>query len=213
MDAPLFHPRLHATVETLLESLNTLSAERLSQLAPLSAYVLKRVRAQQPVHLNYICTHNSRRSHLGQVWGKVAATHFGIPKVTTFSGGTEATEFNSRAVAALERDGFVIQNPGGNNAHYKLSLGPSLEPLVCFSKTYDDPVNRSEDFAAVMTCTHADQHCPAVLGAARISLPYEDPKAADGTPDEAARYSERSAQIGREMLAAFKSVRLALDGS
>jgi arsenate reductase len=39
-----------------------------------------------------------------------------------------------------------------------------------------------------MTCSEADKNCPIVLGALdRISLPYNDPKEADGTPEEAAR--------------------------
>jgi arsenate reductase len=157
--------------------------------------------------LNFICTHNSRRSHLGQIWGAVAATLYEIPKVTTFSGGTEATAFNPRAVFAIERDGFIAENPGGENPRYLISLGPTMSPLTCFSKVHDDPFNRSSDFAAIMTCNHADQHCPVILGSSRISLPYEDPKAADDTIEESARYTERSHQIGREMLAAFQAAK------
>jgi arsenate reductase (thioredoxin) len=58
-----------------------------------------------------------------------------------------------------------------------------------------------------MTCDEADQDCPFVKGAAlRISLPYEDPKVADGTPEEAARYDARSRQIATEMLYLFSKV-------
>jgi arsenate reductase len=34
----------------------------------------------------------------------------------------------------------------------------------------------------------------------RISLPYDDPKAADGTSEEAERYEERCLQIATEMM-------------
>ena len=34
---------------------------------------------------------------------------FEIPEVTTYSGGTETTAFNPRAIAALRTHGFVIE--------------------------------------------------------------------------------------------------------
>jgi hypothetical protein len=59
-----------------------------------------------------------------------------------------------------------------------------------------------------MTCSEADKNCPVVRGAAvRVALPYEDPKVADGTPAEAARYDERSRQIATEMFYLFSEVR------
>jgi arsenate reductase len=58
-----------------------------------------------------------------------------------------------------------------------------------------------------MTCTHADENCPFIPGATRISLPYEDPKAFDGTPEEEAIYAERCRQIARELLFAFSQVK------
>ena len=116
--------------------------------------------------------------------------------------------FNPRAVAAIERAGFQVTNPGGDNPHYEVTYGSEDEALICFSKTFDDVWNASEDFAAVMTCNDADKNCPAVIGAARLSLPYRDPKEADDTDQESARYSERCDQIGIEMLAAFGAVGL-----
>jgi arsenate reductase len=59
-----------------------------------------------------------------------------------------------------------------------------------------------------MTCSEADRNCPNVVGATlRLPLPYEDPKAADDTPEEAARYDERSLQIATELLYVFSQVR------
>ena len=70
----------------------------------------------------------------------------------------------------------------------------------CWSKKYDDAPNPQQDFCAVMTCSEADKNCPIVFGALdRISLPYNDPKEADGTPEEAARYDERCLQIAAEL--------------
>jgi hypothetical protein len=64
-----------------------------------------------------------------------------------------------------------------------------------------------QNFAAVMTCSHADASCPLVMGASvRVAIPYEDPKAADGTPEETALYDARSKQIATEMLFLFSRV-------
>lgn len=176
--------------------------ERKEQLQQVADYVRARVDAGQPARLTFICTHNSRRSHLAQVWAQTAAAHYGVPHVATFSGGTEATAFNPRAVAALRRAGFNIPDPAAApNPRYRVSFSEGAEPLVCFSKVYSDAPNPAADFCAVMTCSDADENCPMVAGAAgRIAIPYEDPKAFDGTEQEAAKYDERSRQIAREML-------------
>ena len=150
--------------------------------------------------LNFICTHNSRRSHLGMIWAAVAAHLSGRP-LATYSGGTEATALNPRMVAALQRAGFRVEDPGGDNPRYRVSFAEDVAPLTCFSKRYDDPVNPTAGFAAVMTCSEADENCPFIPGAAkRIPLTYEDPKVADDTLEEAERYDERLRQVGREII-------------
>jgi hypothetical protein len=129
--------------------------------------------------------------------------------VKTFSGGTEHTAFNPRAIAALERAGFAIRQTlaGGDNPRYQVRFvgdGPAVE---AFSKVYSESPNPSREFCAIMTCSQADEACPVVDGAAeRIALTYDDPKASDGTPEEAATYDERCAQIAREMLFALSMV-------
>lgn len=150
----------------------------------------------------FVCTHNSRRSHMAQLLGLVAARRFGLPQVQTFSAGTEATAFNPRAVAALQRVGFGITGGPGENPRYQVR-----EAGLAFSKKLDDPTNPAADFVAVMTCSQADTACPMVRGASkRVSVPYDDPKAADGTPEEAQRYDERVEQIGRDLVWVFKTV-------
>jgi len=139
--------------------------------------------------------------------GGAAAAYFGVDGVRTFSGGTEATAFNPRAVAAIERAGFVVESSGGNNPHYHVTFADSGPVLECFSKTYDHPCNPREGFAAVMTCSDADEACPVVFGAAmRSPIHYEDPKAADGTPEETSVYDARCLQIATEMLYLFSRV-------
>lgn len=196
------YPDLQLLVDQLYTEADRIPEERKVTLRKLRNYVGK----QQPAQLNFICTHNSRRSHLGMIWAAVAAATEGLGQLKTYSGGTEATALNPRMVAALRRAGFRVEDPGGANPRYLISYSNDAPPLVCFSKKYDHPANPADHFAAVMTCDQADQNCPLIPGAdARISLTYADPKAADDTPEEAARYDERLRQIGRELLWAFRT--------
>jgi len=148
----------------------------------------------------FVCTHNSRRSHIAQLVGLAAARRNGLAGVHTFSGGTEVTAFNPRAIAALTRAGFEASLvPGQTNPHVRVRFGTD-EVVEAFSKRIVDPPNPREGFVVVMTCSQADAACPIVAGArARLAIPYDDPKAADGTPEETARYDERVAQIGRDL--------------
>jgi len=202
--ATTLHPALARTVERLLPELDTIPAERREALDALAEFVVEAKAAGRPAKLIFICTHNSRRSHISQLWAATAAAWFGLRDIETFSGGTEVTAFNPRAVASMKRAGFVIDEPGGDNPHYQVSLSPAGPALTAFSKTWDDPVNPRDAFAAVMTCSQADESCPFVRGASsRISLPYDDPKLADGTAEEAQVYDQRSRQIAAEMLYVF----------
>lgn len=187
---------LSDTIENFRSTYAEIPLQRKVQLNELSHELNK----LQEVKLNFICTHNSRRSHLAQVWAATAVAYFGLTDLTTFSGGTEATALNPRAVAALEGTGFQILRPSGDNPLYEVSYGADSKPMICFSKKHDHPINPKSDFVAVMTCSDADENCPFIAGASlRFPLTYLDPKEADDTPEEATRYAERSQQIGREM--------------
>jgi arsenate reductase len=173
-------------------------------------YLLGKIRAKEEIRLNFICTHNSRRSQFSQIWAQTAADYFGIA-ASCYSGGVEVTAFNERAVAAIRRDGFQVVQNGAENPIYHIYHSEDSDPIVAFSKVYDDPANPSEGFAAVMTCDHADENCPFIPGAeARIPLRFEDPKAFDGTDLEEKMYSERSHQIGAELFLIFKRVKESL---
>ena len=182
--------------------------ERKPIIKELTEYIAQKAKAHQKIKLNFICTHNSRRSHISQVWAQTAAHYFGIDNVETYSGGTEATAFNPRAVKAMKDAGFDISiKKDGTNPVYEARYTSDSAGLTLFSKTYDDAFNPKNDFAAIMTCSHADENCPLVIGATkRIALTYNDPKDFDGTPQEAAKYKERVDEIGREILYAFSQV-------
>ena len=200
MDRTL-HPELQRYVnERVLPAMANIHADRKESLDMIAAFIQERKAKDATANLTFICTHNSRRSHLSQLWAATAAWYFAQDHVRTYSGGTEATAFNPRAVAAVERAGFQVLEPEGKNPVYEVSFAPGHAVERCWSKKYDDPANPQKDFCAVMTCSEADKNCPVVFGALdRISLPYNDPKAADGTPEEAARYDERCLQIAAEL--------------
>jgi arsenate reductase (thioredoxin) len=183
-------------------------AGRKTELDKIARFIQQKVNANEPVQLTYICTHNSRRSHFGQIWAATAALYYGIPNVQTFSGGTEASAFNDRAIAACTRAGFAIKKLSeGPNAVYAVTYAADTEPVRAFSKKYSDPANPQSDFCAIMTCSQADEACPIVRGAtARVAIPYEDPKAFDGTPQETAKYDERCKQIATETFYVFSKV-------
>ncbi|MEM6523955.1 MAG: protein-tyrosine-phosphatase [Bacteroidota bacterium] len=174
-------------------------------LRPLIEYIQQKVNAKAEINLNFICTHNSRRSQFSQIWAKVAAQSYGVT-ANSYSGGVEVTEFNPRAIASMRRLGFDIHKNGFSNPHYSVGITKDLS-LNCFSKTFDDIHNPTDNFAAVMTCSHADENCPFIPGAeARIPVRYEDPKAFDDTEVEAQKYDERSLQIASEMFYTFSQI-------
>lgn len=203
------HPELAKYVDGVEKELDTVPEDRRKQLEKLALFIKTKRDSGEPARLTFICTHNSRRSHMSQLWATVAAAHYGVSGVETFSGGTESTAFNPRAVAALQRAGFDISaaDPDAENPRYEVTFSPAGSKLEAFSKKYSEPPNPSENFAAIMTCSQADKNCPTVEGAAlRVPIPYVDPKESDGTPQEAATYDARARQIATEMFYLFSKV-------
>jgi len=189
-----------AAIDTLLES-QEISANRKEVLAPLVAYIQSKVDSKSPIRINFICTHNSRRSHLAQIWMQVAATYYSIPNVICYSGGTEQTSMYPMVATVLEEQGFnVFKISEGENPIYTIKYGDNEVPIIGFSKKYDAVFNPSSDFAAVMTCSQADGDCPFIAGAERrIPITFEDPKVFDGTENQQAGYFNRSLEIASEM--------------
>jgi hypothetical protein len=208
-DVVVLNGRLQKYLDDRKAEFNQIPAERKEALKQVSEYIRRCTAAGVPARLTFICTHNSRRSHMGQLWAVASGVYYEVGNVETFSGGTEATAFNPRAVAALERAGFQIeQGMEKQNPRYQVRLGSTGPAQICFSKVYYDEPNPTKDYCAIMTCAQADKSCPVVRGAAlRVSIPYDDPKSADGTSGETATYDERCAQIARETLYIFSLVR------
>jgi len=180
---------------------------RKAPLDELARFIEVKRRGREAARLVFVCTHNSRRSQMAQLWAGAAAAYHGVDQVEVYSGGTEATAFHPHAIAAMRRAGFVIGRAEGDNPRFRATFGRYGPVLECFSKTYGDPFNPAEGFAAIMTCSEADAACPVVPGAERrVPLPYRDPKTADGTPGEQAAYDACCLQIATEMLYLFSRI-------
>lgn len=195
--------------ETISNVSTNISEDRKEVLQPLIDYIQNGVNNKELINLNFICTHNSRRSHLSQVWAQTMAHYLSIPNVNCYSGGTEATAMNKNVVTTLVQQGFKIQNLSETaNPVYAVKFSENELPIIGFSKKYDDDFNPVNEFCAIMTCSQADEGCPFIAGAGkRVPVTYEDPKLYDNTPLEKDKYLERSVEIASEMLYIFKSIK------
>ena len=200
-------PEIAAVINTF--NFESISAERKIILQPLVDYIQTKAANQQEIRLNLICTHNSRRSHLSQVWAQTAAAYYDIKNVFCYSGGTEATAMFPMVSKTLTKQGFEIKTIAeGSNPVYSIKYAANEHPVIGFSKTYDDSFNPQDEFAAIMTCSQADGGCPFIAGAEkRIPITFEDPKAFDNTPQQAEKYEERSLQIAAEMFYVFSQIK------
>lgn len=197
-------------IETISNKIDvhSISEERKAILQPLMDFVQQKVNNRQDVNINFICTHNSRRSHLSQVWAQVASAHFNIPNVHCYSGGTEETSLFPKVAETLTNQGFnIFKIADTNNPVYAIKYSDNALPVIGFSKKYDSPFNPVSAFTAIMTCSQADGGCPFIAGAEkRIPITFEDPKISDNTPEQSQVYAERSLQIATEMFYVFSKV-------
>lgn len=190
-------------------SSQSISDQRKEVLLPFVNYIQEKIQAGEAIRLHFICTHNSRRSHLSQIWAQTMAYHVGLKNVSCYSGGTEATAIFPKVLETLATQGFqVLKLSENENPVVAVKFADNENPILCFSKTYDHPFNPSTQFGAVMTCNNADEGCPIVVGAeARFPIKYDDPKAYDGTPLQTEKYEERSLDIAQEMWWVFSQIK------
>ncbi len=201
---------LFQEIENLIKNLKseTISDERKAVLQPLTNFILSKVSKDQEIRINFICTHNSRRSHLSQVWAQTMATYFNIKNVFCYSGGTEASALFPMVAETLENSGFEVKTISeGINPIYTIKYAENEHPIIGFSKKLNDDFNPKSRFAAIMTCDSANEACPFVPGAEkRIPITFDDPKAFDNTPQQAEKYNERSLQIATELFYVFSQL-------
>jgi arsenate reductase len=211
--AALF-PRIAAHLAELITPLDEIGQPHQAAGRQLAEWLSAHHRCEERLTVVVVCTGNSRRSVLGAMMGNAAASFLGIPELRFFSAGTTPSAFNPRTVQALRAIGFEVEPTGEEaargpdglaNPRYlvRWGTGPDQQMLE-FSKALGDRALPGEGFAALMVCDEADAGCPIVSGAvARISMPFADPKSADGMPEEAEHYAATRDEIGRIVLAAL----------
>ncbi len=201
----MFHSKLLQTINyaTNLE----ISDSRKLILKELVKYIKTKKASKSEVHLNFICTHNSRRSQFCQIWAETASTYYN-KKIYCYSGGLVVTEFNINAVNTMKKCGFDVIKSGSKNPTYSLYYSNSrVRPISVFSKLYNDPANKANSFAAITTCSDAEENCPFILNAKkRIFLQYDDPKLFDNLPNKMEKYFDCSLQIASELFYVFRKV-------
>lgn len=201
---------LFPTIENIIKELKpeTVSEDRKAVLQLLTDFIQAKVSNDAEIRINFICTHNSRRSHLSQVWAQTMAHYFNVQNVFSYSGGTESTALFPIAAETLQNSGFEIKTlSDGENPVYSIKYAANEHPVIGFSKKTDDDFNPKSGFAAIMTCDSANEACPFVPGAEkRIPITFEDPKAFDNTPQQAEKYRERSLQIATELFYVFSQI-------
>ena len=190
--------------QEFLKSLFTATprAERMEELNALAA--LLNEHSKDGLAVNFICTHNSRRSHFSEILFRTAAKYYSHESVETFSGGTEGTALYPEVAESFKRHGFIaVKDLAPNNPHWQI-FHPLLEsedhtPFL-FSKAYHEAPNPASGYVAVMVCDSANEACPVVVGAAaRFPLTFVDPKRSDGTPECSDVYDATLKEIAAEM--------------
>ena len=200
-----FHPEFSFYLENIAGQFASIPDQRKELLDQLGEYIREKGQSGKTCNLVFICTHNSRRSHISEIFAHAASLAYGQKHVNVFSGGTEATAFNPNAIAALRETGLRIEaESSGANPRYRVTTGESDPGIICFSKTYEQVSDNLNDFAAIMTCSDADEACPIIPGAeVRLPIRYEDPKQFDGTTEQDQAYADTCRIIARQMFYAF----------
>ena len=202
---------MNTKINEIIAQLSTenISEERKAILQPLIEFIIFKVLNNEEIRLNFICTHNSRRSHLSQIWAQTMAYYYQFENVFCYSGGTEATAMFPKVAETLANQGFeILKLSETENPVYAVKFAENEHAVICFSKKYNDDFNPKSTFAAILTCDSADENCPIVYGAeAKIPIKYEDPKKSDGTAEMNETYFNRSLEIAVEMKFVFENLR------
>ena len=161
-------------------------------------YINKKRSENKISKLNFICTHNSRRSQFCQFWATFFSNYYNI-RCEAYSGGTVETEVYKSVVNNIRDYGFNISFKECNNPIYSIKY-KNLNLGNYYSKFYYDLENPKNEFAAIMTCSDAENNCPFLEGSEiKFSLPYEDPKKYDKLKSEKNNYKKTSEKIASEM--------------
>ncbi len=201
---------LYPQVRQFISSIDTtsISEHRKARLSSIITHLKKKIILTADIHLIFICTHNSRRSHFAQIWAQTLAAYFHLEKIKAYSGGTEITALYPTVLKSLEKIGFKSTLlSSGTNPVYAIKYGENALSIIGFSKEWNHQFNPQSEFTTIMTCAQADASCPHIAGAeARFSLPFQDPKAYDNSQQESQEYLNTCKLIATEMYYIFSQI-------
>lgn len=202
---------MNLTIKKYIENLDTehIKETRIKVLEPLIEFIQEKRDKNKNIRIVFICTHNSRRSHLAQVWAQTLAFYYGLKYVNCYSAGTEETAMYPMIAETLKNSGFKIDVLSkGENPIYSIGFSENEPTIIGFSKMITHDFNPKSSFASIMTCSQADKGCPFVPGAEiRIPITFEDPKIYDDTDYKEEKYQERNRQIATEMKYVFSKIK------
>ncbi|MFM8316561.1 MAG: hypothetical protein ACKOA8_19950, partial [Deltaproteobacteria bacterium] len=195
-------PKLKNHLSGLSKELSKKQITHLDQAKKIAEAISKLHQPGKELPIVVVCTGNSRRSMMGAAMGNASAALFELGELRFYSGGTAPSALNSRTIASLKEAGFEVEptgkqatkgSKGEENPIYWVKWGKGQQfQMEEYSKQYGDPQNPQKDFIALMVCDQASKNCPVVKGAKyRFAIPFEDPKAFDGTSQEKAMYSAK----------------------
>jgi len=185
-----------------------LEENRIEKLKAIQEYILSHLKNNLSANIVFICVQNSRRSHLSQVIAQHTAHQFQLHDVHCYSGGVEVTQIHPNTIKCLKSLGYSINLiKEGENPVYSCSLDDKADPILLYSKNFEEVTKTLSHFAAVMVCSESESNCPYVPNAERkILLPYEDPKWADSTNNPIDAYLKIALQIQDEMKWLFSNI-------
>ena len=204
----IFNSKILDSIELIKKSPST--NIRKKELLKLIDYINNKINLDKGININFICTHNSRRSIFSQIWAKVFSDYYGLQKVKTFSGGTEYSYVSPNVIKTLSSYGFIINKlDQKKNSNYEIAYSSNKNKILIFSKKYDEISNPKKNFIAVMTCLSAIEKCPFVFGSEKIiSLSYDDPKKYDNLTEPINMYLNISNQIATDMNFVFSNLKI-----
>ncbi len=186
----------------------TIDDKRKELLVSIAEFIASEIKKLNTVNLNFICTHNSRRSQLSQVWAHYAIEFYKLKGIESFSGGTETTAFHGNTVKTLQEVGFEfkLNEISHTNPVYEITFDGVNQPIIGFSKIYDDNSTK-KPFIAITTCSSANENCPFIPEALqRFHVGYIDPKSSDNTVNMSKKYLETNQIIASEMNFLFQHI-------
>ena len=197
--------KVHENIKEFILKLNenSISKKRLKILDKIINELNKNTLKNNYPKIIFICTHNSRRSQLAEIWSHTFSFIF-KKKNKIFSAGTSKEEFNIRAINVLEKIGFKIKEEGKK---YIFNFSENCNSIHMYSKDISE-LNLKNHFITIMTCADSDKNCPAIPNAlARILLSYKDPKSFDNSKQETNKYIATSKKIALELFYLFKNLK------